>query len=142
MLLFAALMLLCASPARADYGAGRAAWKAGRYVEALNEWRTAARKGDKRAMLALGRAFVKGLGVPQDFIEAHKWFNLAAARGDARAAAERNALAKRMTLEERAEARKLARAWRPAGGPRTSSLLPRRKAPRPASPLRREISPL
>ncbi|MDE0331906.1 MAG: SUMF1/EgtB/PvdO family nonheme iron enzyme [Nitrospinae bacterium] len=137
--LCAMLMLLCASPARADYGIGRTAWKAGRYAEALKEWRQAARKGDKRAMLALGRAFVMGLGVPQDFIEAHKWLNLAAARGDAKAAAERDALAKRMTLEEQAEARKLARAWRPAGGPRTTSLLPRRKAPRPASPPRRIV---
>ena len=90
-------------------------------------------------MLALGRVFVKGLGVPKDFIEAHKWLNLAAARGDAKAAAERDALEKRMTLEEQAEARKLARAWRSAGGPRTTSLLPRRKAPRPASPPRQTV---
>ena len=137
MLFCVTLALFWTSPARADYGAGRAAWKAGRHAEALSEWRKAARAGDRRAMLALGRAFVKGLGVPQDFIEAHKWLNLAAARGDARAAAERDALAKQMTVEECAEARKLARAWRPAGGPRASSLLPRRKAPRPVSPSRR-----
>ena len=139
ILLCAVLTLSFATPANADYGAGRAAWKAGRYAEALKEWRASARKGDPRAMLALGRAFVKGLGVPQDFIEAHKWFNLAAARGDAKAAAERDALAKQMTAEERAEARKLARAWRPAARPRTSSLLPRRKTPRPAAPPRRTV---
>ena len=80
-------------------------------------------------MLALGRAFVKGLGVPQDFVEAHKWFNLAAARGDAKAAAERDALAKRMTVEERAEARRLARAWRTAGRRRITAIPPRRRAP-------------
>ena len=139
ILLSATLTLSFATPVHADYGAGRTAWKAGRYAEALKEWRGAARKGDKRAMLALGRAFVKGLGVPKDFIEAHKWLNLAAARGDARAAAERDALEKRMTLEEQAEARKLVRAWRSAGGQRTSSLLPRRKAPRPAAPPRQTV---
>ena len=139
ILIFATLTLLCATPAQADYGAGRTAWKAGRHAEALKEWRAAARKGDRRAMLALGRAFVKGLGVPKDFIEAHKWLNLAAARGDAKAAAERDAIEKRMTLEEQAEARKLARTWRTAGGSRTSSLLPRRKAQRPASPPRRIV---
>ena len=138
VLIFAALALLCASSARADYGAGRTAWEAGRHAEALKEWRGAARKGDPRAMLALGRAFVKGLGVPQDFIEAHKWFNLAAARGDLKAAAERDALAKEMTVEERAEARKLARAWRVTVR-QTTSLLPRRKVPRPASPPRRIV---
>ena len=130
-----ALMLVftLAPAAWADYGAGRTAWEAGRYAEAMKEWRRAARQGDRRAMVALGRAFVKGVGVPQDFIEAHKWFNLAAARGDAKAAAERDALAKEMTVEERAEARKLARAWRTAGRRRVVPIPPRRMA-RKASP--------
>ena len=110
----AMLALSLTTAAWADYGAGRSAWKAGRYAEALKEWRASARTGDKRAMVALGRAFVKGVGVPQDFVEAHKWLNLAAARGDAKAAAERDAIEKRMTIEEQAEARKLARAWRNA----------------------------
>ncbi len=108
------LALAPAPAAWADYEAGRAAWKAERHGEALTQWRAAARTGDRRAMLALGRAFVKGLGVAQDYAEAHKWFNLAAARGDAKALAERDALEKRMTIEERAEARRLARAWRSA----------------------------
>ena len=139
ILVFAILALFWTSAARADYGAGRTAWKAGRYAEALKEWRQAARVGDRRAMVALGRAFVKGVGVPQDFVEAHKWFNLAAARGDARAAAERDALEKRMTLEEQAEARKLARAWRTAGRRRITAIPPRRKTPRPVLPPRRVV---
>ena len=136
-LLCALLMLSCATAARADYGAGRAAWKAGRYTEAMTEWRGAARAGDRRAMAALGRAFVKGVGVPQDFIEAHKWLNLAAARGDAKALAERDALEKRMTVEEQAEARKLLRAWRTAGRRRSTGVVPRRRAPRTPRPPRR-----
>ena len=142
--LCALLTLWCATVARADYGAGRTAWEAGRYAEALKEWRQAARQGDKRAMVALGRAFVKGLGVPQDFVEAHKWLNLAAARGDAKAAAERDTLAKEMTAEERAEARKLARAWRTAGGRRSTAIPPRRRAPgtpRPPRRMARKASP-
>ena len=138
------LTLSCATEARGDYGAGRAAWEVGRYSEALKEWRRAARAGDWRAMAALGRAFAKGLGVPQDFIEAHKWFNLAAARGDAKAAEERNALEKRMTLEEQAEARKLARAWRTTGRRRSAALTPRRRAPstlRPPRRMVRKVSP-
>ncbi|MCY4384581.1 MAG: SUMF1/EgtB/PvdO family nonheme iron enzyme [Nitrospinae bacterium] len=126
--LCALLMLSCAPAAWADYGAGQAAWKAGRYAEAIEQWRASARKGDSRAMLALGRAFVKGVGVPQDYVEAHKWLNLAAAQGDAKAAAERDALAKEMTVEERAEARKLARAWRNAGRRRSTAIVPRRMA--------------
>ncbi|MYA97465.1 MAG: sel1 repeat family protein, partial [Nitrospinae bacterium] len=138
------LVLTLAPAAWADYGAGRKAWQAGRYAEAMKEWRLAARQGDRRAMVALGRAFVKGLGVPQDFVEAHKWLNLAAARGDAKAVAERDALAKEMTVEERAEARKLLRAWRTAGRRRVAPILPHRRAPstpRPPRRMSRKASP-
>ncbi len=105
----------------------------------LTPLHAAARAGDRRAMLALGRAFVKGLGVSQNFVEAHKWLNLAAARGDAKAAAERDALAKRMTIEEQAEAHKLARAWRAAGRRRITAIPPRRKISR--KPTREQARP-
>ena len=138
------LVFSCTTAAWADYGAGQAAWKAGRYAEALRQWRASARKGDRRAMAALGRALVKGVGVPQDFVEAHKWLNLAAARGDEKAAAERDTLAKEMTVEERAEARKLARAWRNAGRRRSTAIVPRRRTPstpRPPRRVTRKVSP-
>ena len=85
-------------------------------------------------MLALGRAFAKGLGVPQDFIEAHKWLNLAAGRGSADGADERDALAKEMTVGERAEARKLARVWRQAASRPASPTAPARKVATPKKP--------
>ena len=144
VVLCVALALSFATAAWADYGAGRTAWKAGRYAEALKQWRQAARKGDKRAMVALGRAFVKGVGVPQDYVEAHKWLNLAAARGDAKAAAERDALAKRMTPHQVASAQEMARAWRTAGRRRTAAIPPRRRAPgtpRPPRRMARKASP-
>ena len=109
----AGLVLLCAVAAQADYKAGQRAWEDGRHARAVAQWKVAAKANDARAMLALGLAYAKGLGVPQDYVEAHKWFDLAAARGSARAAPERDALAIEMTARERAEARKLAQAWRP-----------------------------
>ena len=115
-------LLLCAAAARADYAAGEAAWDDGRHVEAVAEWRAAAEEDDARAMLALGRAFAKGLGVLQDYVEAHKWLNLAAGRGITDAAAERDALAAEMSAEERAEARGLAREWR--SGTRRTAVAP------------------
>ena len=134
---------LYAGGAQADYTAGRAAWDAGRHGEAVTQWEAAARANDVRAMLALGRAFTKGLGVRQDFVEAHKWLNLAAGRGSAEAAAERDKLAAEMTVQERAEARKLARAWRmaktqPKSKPQPKLVLkpvaPARKAEKPKTP--------
>ncbi len=54
-----------------------------------------------------------GTGVPRDSVEAHKWYNLAAANGDRKGAAARDALAKEMTPAQIAEAQKLARDWKP-----------------------------
>jgi len=54
-------------------------------------------------------------GVPQDFVEAHQWLNLAASRASVeevtRYAEARDAMAKVMTPQQIAEAQKLARAW-------------------------------
>jgi peptidoglycan hydrolase-like protein with peptidoglycan-binding domain len=52
-----------------------------------------------------------GQGVPQDFVRAHAWLNLAAAAGQDEAAAERDALSARMDPGQIAEAQRLAAAW-------------------------------
>ena len=109
-----AVALACAAlPARADYEAGQREWGAGRPDEALAEWRAAADAGDRRAMLALGRLFVQGLGVVQDYVQAHVWLNLAASRGEAAAVPERDTLAAKMTPQQIAVAQERAAAWRP-----------------------------
>ena len=112
-----AAALVATQPARADYDAGQRAWDAGRPGEALTQWRTAADAGDRRAMLALGRLYAQGLGVLQDYIEAHKWLNLAASRGEAAALDERDALASKMTPAQMARAQERAAAWRPGASP-------------------------
>ena len=106
------LSLPVALPARADYAAGQQAWDAGHINEALTQWQASAANGDRRAMHALGRLYLRGLGVLQNYVEAHKWFNLAASRGDAGALAERDSLAEKMTPAQVAEAQALARIWR------------------------------
>lgn len=109
-------VVVSAPSARADYEAGQRAWDEGRPDVALTEWRSAAASGDRRAMLALGRLFVQGLGAPQDYVEAHRWLNLAASRGEKAALKERDALAAKMTAEQVATAQAQAAAWQPAGG--------------------------
>ena len=108
--------VVSAPAARADYEAGQRAWDEGRPDVALTEWRSAAASADPRAMLALGRLFVQGVGAPQNYVEAHKWLSLAASRGEATALKERDALAAKMTAEQIATAQARAAAWRPAGG--------------------------
>ena len=51
-------------------------------------------------MLALERLYLDGVGAPQDYVLAHMWFNLAASRGVAEGAKNRNALSVRMTPQQ------------------------------------------
>jgi len=53
-----------------------------------------------------------GQGVTQDYVQAHMWSNLAAA-GGLNVGALRDRLAKQMTPAQIAEARRLAREWKP-----------------------------
>ena len=48
------------------------------------------------------------------YVLAHMWFNLAAAQGDKQAAADRDAIAAKMTPDQIAEAQRMARDWKPA----------------------------
>ena len=62
------------------------------------------------AQLQLAELYAAGNGVEQDYIEAHKWANLAAANGSETAAARRDLFANLMTPEQIAEAQTRARA--------------------------------
>jgi TPR repeat protein len=72
----------------------------------------AAAQGDISAYYDLGVAYSTGShGVDCDLIEAHKWFNLAAATGHAEAAMCRADISDEMTAREIAEAQRRAREW-------------------------------
>ena len=71
----------------------------------------AAVAGDTGALFDLGVAYSTGSGVPCDMIEAHKWFNLAAARGHEEAASCRADVAEEMSARNIAEAQRHARTW-------------------------------
>ncbi|HYN47125.1 MAG TPA: hypothetical protein VES64_10575 [Allosphingosinicella sp.] len=68
--------------------------------------------GDVHALYELGVAYWTGTGgVEVDFIEAHKWFNLAALNGSTQAQECRADIAEDMTAREIADAQRQARAW-------------------------------
>ena len=75
----AVLMFGLAGPAWADFDEGGAAYKRGDYATALREWNALAEKENTSSQLNLGLMYAKGEGVPQDFVQAHMWFNIAAA---------------------------------------------------------------
>jgi TPR repeat protein len=70
----------------------------------------AAERGDADAQFDLGLRYVRGLGVPQDYVLAYMWLNLAAARGRADAVKLRDALGGKLTAAQTNEAQRLARA--------------------------------
>jgi len=59
----------------------------------------------------LGMMYSVGRSVPIDFVTAHKWFNLAALRGNADAVRLRREIAEQMSEAEIASAQRAARAW-------------------------------
>jgi len=68
--------------------------------------------GSVQALYELGVAYSTGTaGIEIDFVEAHKWFNLAALNGSALAQEARAEIADDMTAREIAEAQRQARAW-------------------------------
>lgn len=60
---------------------------------------------------ALGMMHSAGAGVGVDLVQAHKWFNIAAARGHREAARLRREVAEQMSDSEIGEAQRSARAW-------------------------------
>jgi len=94
-----------------------AAYESGNYEMALQGFRSLAYQGNAEAQYNLGVIYANGRGVPQDYVVAHMWFNLAASRGDQEAAEMRDSIEKSMSAVQVAEAQKMAREWKPQQRP-------------------------
>lgn len=71
----------------------------------------AAQNGENDALFELGVMYSAGREVETDLITAHKWFNLAAMRGNREARDYRMEIAREMSKAEIAAAQKSAREW-------------------------------
>jgi TPR repeat protein len=72
---------------------------------------SATQGGTADALLQLGLSYSVGRDVDVDLIEAHKWFNLAAMRGNDEAKLHRLEIARDMSKDDIARAQRLAREW-------------------------------
>ena len=83
----------------------------------LQRIRLAADQGDALAQTILGNMYRDGRGVVQDYVQAHMWYNLAAAHltgSDRNQAVESwAAVEAKIPPAQVAEAQKMAREWRP-----------------------------
>jgi TPR repeat protein len=62
-------------------------------------------------LFQLGMMYSTGSSVPTDYVTAHKWFNLAAMRGNKEASRLRREIAEEMSESEIAAAQRAARDW-------------------------------
>jgi uncharacterized protein len=85
------------------------------YKMAVYWFRLSANQGNDLAQRKLGLMYERGDGVQQDFVRAYMWYSLGAAKGGEAGARLRDAIAKRMDPDQIAEARRLAREWKPRG---------------------------
>ena len=87
-------------------------------AEAVKWYVKAAEQGNPNAQDSLGEMYEKGEGVTQDYVLAHMWYNVETISWGSvtefrdKAAKQRDAIAKKMTPQQIAEAQKLAREWR------------------------------
>ena len=92
------------------------------YEVAVSWYRKAANQGYVIAQDRLGSIYFNGLygiskTVRPDYVQAHMWYNLAAAQENFNGAAySRDQIAARMTPAQIAEAQRLAREWKPKLG--------------------------
>jgi hypothetical protein len=83
-------------------------------VAAAEWYRRAAEQGHVAAMANLGYMYDEGRGVVRDYVQSYNWFLLAVQNGDEEAVEHLKILEEDfMTLEQVAEAKRLAAKWRP-----------------------------
>ena len=87
-------------------GPGWATW---RYKKAVMWWRRAAEQNYPQAQFYLGLMYAKGQGVEKDYVTAYAWLNIAAAGGVLGAKDSKDDLAKNMTYNQEAEAKRLSK---------------------------------
>ena len=78
----------------------------------FKEWEQLAKKGVSEAQSNLGLMYQKGQGVEQNYIEAHKWFNIAGMNGNKIGEKNTAVIEKKMLVGQIAIAVGLARKWK------------------------------
>ena len=84
-------------------------FKAGSSDGAYQGFLELSKEGSSISQYYLGLMYFGGMGVLQDFRHAHMWLNIASSRGHKKARAQLENLTQKMTVDELAEAQKLAR---------------------------------
>ncbi|MDA1070867.1 MAG: peptidoglycan-binding protein, partial [Proteobacteria bacterium] len=111
-----ALGIVLAGPAFADFEKGIDAYSRSNYGTAFQEFSASAQTGDPASQHMLGQLYQEGLGVGRDAVQAHRWYDLAAAKGQERAAEVLRALERTMSSGQIADAHTLSARWQAQHG--------------------------
>ena len=87
---------------QAAYFDGFFALDTGDYDTAYDEWRASAQTGDAKSMTGLGLLYEDGLGVEQDDVMAHAYYEMASRLGDPDAPDKRDSIERRLQADDRA----------------------------------------
>ena len=101
-----------------DLNDGIAAYQSNDYATAFAKFTKAAEAGNADAQGRLALRYALGRGVPQDFVQAHKWFTIAASTETDKEQRDkyvgnRDLVSGKMTPNQITEAQRLAREWKP-----------------------------
>lgn len=112
------LPLLAEAAIAGPFEDGHTSYKQRDFNNAFKIWRPLAEKGDAKSQYFLGRMYGFGEGVPQNYVQAYMWFTLAASRfspGEDRTKTIQACdwMSMQMSPSQIAEAKRLAREWKP-----------------------------
>lgn len=111
-LLAGAFLVIGGAAAHADYSVGSAAFNAGNYNRAYEEFKQSADSGNSLAQFMMGRLYAEGRGVVADKVAAYMWYDLAASNGNTRAIAARDSIAAQLQSNDIDRAQDMAAVWR------------------------------
>lgn len=104
-----ALCVLMTVPALAvAQNEGEEAFQKGDFKNALKVWVHMVEMGDADGFYGLGKLYEIGRAVPQSFVKAHMYFNLAGSKGHEGAILKRNVIAAKMSRKDLSRSRRLA----------------------------------
>ena len=96
-----------------DFQDGLDAYNRKDYKTAYKLFLPLAEQGYAPAQFNLGVMYLRGLGVLQDYMSAHMWFNLSGSNGYKDAVKNRNIVENKMTPSQIEKAQEMARNWKP-----------------------------
>jgi TPR repeat protein len=107
------LFLFGCSNSGDDLQDGKDAFKRNDYKETVRLFRLSAEQGYAQDQFNMGAWYEYGIGVDQDLLLAHMWYNLAGSNGHKDGPKYKNILEKKMTPQQIEKAQEMARNWKP-----------------------------